>query len=57
MSLGGSVKASFTCHSCGNTFDTDVENQWGMYEFVRCPDCGSAKTTLAATASKINASH
>ncbi|MFW5937785.1 MAG: hypothetical protein ACOCSN_02485 [Halanaeroarchaeum sp.] len=37
----------FTCHACGAAFDAPVQNKWGLYEFRRCPRCGSARTTLA----------
>lgn len=36
----------YNCHACGQPFDADVENEFGTYEFRRCPNCGSAKTTL-----------
>jgi DNA-directed RNA polymerase subunit RPC12/RpoP len=41
------VLVGFECHNCGAGFEDETENQWGMYEFVRCPACGSAKTTLS----------
>jgi len=50
----GRVRTAFSCHECGKSFDAAVANQWGMYEFVRCPNCGSARTTLAPTASRID---
>ena len=37
----------FECHDCGLTFTADVENAYGTYEFTRCPNCGSGRTTLA----------
>ena len=37
----------YYCHGCGREFLVDVENDYGTYEFRRCPRCGSAKTTLA----------
>jgi DNA-directed RNA polymerase subunit RPC12/RpoP len=37
----------FYCHGCSNRFSAPIENDYGTYEFNRCPDCGSAKTTLA----------
>lgn len=38
----------FVCHDCGEEFDVDVDNRWDIYEFMCCPACGSARTTLAA---------
>lgn len=43
------MQTAFTCHDCDCSFIVGVDNEWGTYEFVRCPACGSAKTTLAAT--------
>ena len=37
----------YHCHECGREFVADVENDYGTYEFRRCPYCESAKTTLA----------
>jgi DNA-directed RNA polymerase subunit RPC12/RpoP len=37
----------YRCHSCKQQFFAEVENDYGTYEFKRCPHCGSAKTTLA----------
>jgi DNA-directed RNA polymerase subunit RPC12/RpoP len=37
----------YHCHACGERFSADVENEYGTYEFGRCPNCESAKTTLA----------
>lgn len=45
------VLITFTCHECNDSFDAEVENPWGTYEFIRCPVCGSARTTLAANIS------
>jgi DNA-directed RNA polymerase subunit RPC12/RpoP len=42
------VLVEFRCHTCGGLFETETENQWGTYEFVRCPACGSGRTTLAS---------
>lgn len=39
--------ATYQCHECGERFSASIENQYGAYEFVRCPNCESAKTTLA----------
>jgi len=39
----------FMCHECGDSFTAGVDNEWGTYEFIRCPACGSAKTTRAVT--------
>jgi DNA-directed RNA polymerase subunit RPC12/RpoP len=36
----------YRCHACGETFPVDLANDYGTYEFRRCPTCGSAKTTL-----------
>lgn len=41
------MQVTFTCHDCDGSFTVGVDNEWGTYEFVRCPACGSAKTTLA----------
>lgn len=40
------VRIRFTCHACRTSFDGEVDNEWGMYEFLRCPVCESARTTL-----------
>jgi len=37
----------YYCHECQQQFLTEVENDYGTYEFRRCPHCDSAKTTLA----------
>ncbi len=37
----------YRCHACGREFFDEGENDYGTYEFERCPHCGSAKTTLA----------
>ncbi|MFB6129393.1 MAG: hypothetical protein ABEJ28_01060 [Salinigranum sp.] len=37
----------YHCHECDRPFKTTIENDYGTYEFRRCPHCGSAKTTLA----------
>lgn len=36
----------YYCHTCKRQFFAEVENEYGTYEFRRCPHCGSAKTTL-----------
>ncbi len=41
-----SVKAAYLCHACGTRFTATVSNSYGTYEFRRCPNCDSAKTTL-----------
>lgn len=38
---------TFYCHDCDDSFEADIDNQWGTYEFNRCPVCGSGRTTLA----------
>jgi len=40
------TRTRFACHACGATFAAEVRNEWGLYEFVRCPRCGGARTTL-----------
>lgn len=37
----------YYCHVCGQVFFAEIENDYGTYEVKRCPNCGSAKTTLA----------
>ena len=37
----------YYCHGCGQQFFVEAENEYGTYEFRRCPYCDSAKTTLA----------
>lgn len=37
----------FHCHECDHKFTITVDNEYGTYEFVRCPHCESAMTTLA----------
>lgn len=37
----------YQCHECDHLFEADVENPYGTYEFTKCPNCGSAKTTLS----------
>lgn len=37
----------YHCHDCGQSFTVETENDYGAYEFTRCPYCGSGKTTLA----------
>lgn len=37
----------YYCHECERGFSAEVDNEYGTYEFRRCPRCGSAKTTLA----------
>lgn len=41
------MEADYYCHRCHRAFGAALENEWGMYEFKRCPRCGSARTTLA----------
>lgn len=36
----------YHCHACGHSFSVTLENDYGTYEFERCPRCGSGKTTL-----------
>jgi DNA-directed RNA polymerase subunit RPC12/RpoP len=38
--------ARYRCHDCDTTFAIDLGNDYGTYEFRRCPACGSGKTTL-----------
>ena len=38
--------ADYNCHACGQPFDGDVHPEYDTYEFQRCPECGSARTTL-----------
>lgn len=40
------VMVEYYCHECDQPFFAEVENDYGTYEFRRCPQCGSAKTTL-----------
>lgn len=44
---GRRAMPDFQCHTCGKQFFAEVGNEYEMYEFKRCPRCGSAKTTLA----------
>lgn len=37
----------YHCYECGETFSAEVENDYNTYEFGRCPNCNSGKTTLA----------
>lgn len=38
---------AYRCHDCGDSFEATVDNPYGTYEFERCPNCGSARTTFA----------
>lgn len=37
----------YYCHTCERSFEVEIENDYGTYEFRRCPYCDGAKTTLA----------
>jgi DNA-directed RNA polymerase subunit RPC12/RpoP len=39
-------QSSYYCHDCDEPFEAAIDNQWGTYEFVRCPTCEGARTTL-----------
>ena len=39
-------QADYNCHACGQPFEGEINNEYGTYIFQRCPNCGSAKTTL-----------
>lgn len=39
--------ATFYCHDCDDSFEAEIDNPWGTYEFTRCATCGGARTTLA----------
>lgn len=39
--------AAYYCHTCTARFTVELTNEYGTYEFHRCPECDSAKTTLA----------
>lgn len=40
----------YACHDCGMAFESAFERDGGVYRFQRCPNCASAKTTLASEA-------
>lgn len=43
---------NYRCHNCGLEFEPESTTDDEMYEFERCPECGSARTTLARAPSE-----
>ena len=40
------MKRNYKCHDCNTVFAVEINNSYGMYEFNRCIDCNSGKTTF-----------
>lgn len=43
---------NYRCHDCRLEFELESTLDDEMYEFERCPECGSARTTLARAPSE-----
>ncbi len=49
------MQVAFTCHDCDGSFTVGVDNEWGTYEFVRCPAFDAARSQTSSSVPVVSA--